>query len=101
MSSGMRRKTIAVEVTLPADGRAFAALADDLSPESVSIQTFHAIVPGTEVVVQIALPEGLTRCEGTVTDVGGGRVTIAFDAVAPADRARIARASGFPSSATA
>ena len=101
MSSGTRRKTIAVEVTLPSEGRTFAALATDLSPEAVSIQTFHPIAVGAEVVVQVALPEGLARCEGTVTGADGGRVTIAFDAVAPGDRARIARASGFPSSATA
>jgi hypothetical protein len=97
----MRRKMIAVEVMLPTEGRTFAALARDLSPEAVSVQTFHTLPIGTEVIVQIALPDGIARCEGTVQHVEPGDVTIAFDAVAPADRARIARAAGFPASATA
>jgi hypothetical protein len=97
----MRRKMIAVEVLLPVEGRTFAALAQHLTPEAVAVQTFHAIPPGTEVVVQIALPDGVARCEGTVQRADPGFLTIAFDAVSPTDRARIARAVGFLSSATA
>jgi hypothetical protein len=104
MSSGVRRRMIAVEVTWrpsSAESATFAALANDLTPEAVSVQTFHAIPVGTEVLVQIALPDGIARCEGTVHRAEAGTLTIGFDAVAPADRARIARAAGFASSATA
>jgi hypothetical protein len=101
MSSGTRRKMIAVEVILPAEGRIFAALAQHLSPEAVTVQTFHAIPLGSEVIVQIALPDGVARCEGSVQRTDPGRLTIAFDAASPTDRARIARAVGFVSSATA
>jgi hypothetical protein len=101
MSSGLRRKTIAVEVMLPGEGRTFAALANYLTPETVSVQTFQAIPVGTEVIIQIALPDGIAHCEGRVQHAEGGHLTISFDAVSPVDRARIARAAGFPSSATA
>jgi hypothetical protein len=92
---------IAVEVMIPAEGRTFAALATHLSPEAVSVQTFQTIPVGGEVIVQIALPDGIAYCEGTIHRADPGGLTITFDAVSPADRARIARATGFASSATA
>ena len=89
---------IGVEVRVPAEERSFAALASHLSPDDVFITSFQPMREGTEVIVEIALPDGALRAEGTVTTPPPGRGTagfvIAFDALAPADRTRLEVACG-------
>jgi hypothetical protein len=74
---------IAVEVTVLEEALVFAAVVTELTPETVTLQTFHAIPVGTEVIVQVALPDGLTRCYGTVQCAVPTGLTIALGEVPP------------------
>ena len=98
-SSGTRQKmsALAVEVRIPSEGRAFGALAGRLTLDGVFVSTFHSVREGSEVIVEIALPGGSVRAEGTVTRMavaGGAGFSVVFDELAAADRARIQVAIG-------
>ncbi len=105
-SSGTRSKSsaLAVEVRVPHEGRAFAALANGLTVEGVFVSTFHSVREGTSVQVELTLPGGALSVHGTVSRapmVGGAGFAVVFDDLAPAERARILAATGNVTYATA
>jgi hypothetical protein len=95
-NSGIVLKPLMVgaEIRVPAEGRAFAALASDVSAEGVFVATFHEVAEDTEVIVELSLPDGPLRAEGVVqrADERRGRVgfSILFEALTPSDAARFA-----------
>ncbi len=106
--SGARPKStaLAVEVRIPAEGRAFAALANQLSLEAVFVSTFHNVREGASVIVELTLPNGTARAEGTVARVcdpktGAAGFSVAFNRIARQDHERIAEAVGSRNAMTA
>jgi hypothetical protein len=53
-----RAPAIAVEVSVPAFGIWFAAIAATVRPDGIFLSTFQEVPSGTRVEVEIALPEG-------------------------------------------
>jgi len=104
-SSGTRPKSsaLAVEVRVPHEGRAFAALAGKLGTEGVFVSTFHSVREGTSVVVELTLPDGALLVHGTVARapiVGSAGFAVVFDDLPPESRARILAASAHLTHAT-
>jgi hypothetical protein len=106
-SSGTRPKSsaLAVEVRVPQQGRAFAALANKLTVESVFVSTFHTVPEGTSVVVEMPLAgDGPVVVVGQVLRapmVGAAGFAVMFHNVSPGDRARILAAAGATTEALA
>ncbi len=105
-SSGTRSRSsaLAVEVQVPHEGRAFAALAGKLAAEGLFVSTFHSVREGTSVLLELTLPDGPLRVHGVVGRppmVGAAGFAVAFDALAPEGRARILAATGLATRATA
>jgi hypothetical protein len=103
-SSGTRPKSsaLAVEVRIPQEGRAFAALAGKLATEGVFVSTFHGVREGTSVVVELTLPDGALLVHGIVGRapiVGAAGFAVVFDDLPPESRARILAATGSVASA--
>jgi hypothetical protein len=102
--SGTRNKAsaLAVEVRIPEEGRAFAALAAHLTTGGVFVSTFHAVSRGAHVALEIALPGGEVRATGTVREIadvrasgdGGAGFRVTFDGLRTEDVARIEAFAG-------
>jgi hypothetical protein len=104
--SGTRPKSsaLAVEVRVPHEGRAFAALASKLGTEGVFVSTFHGVREGASVMVELSLPDGPLLVHGTVARaplVGAAGFAVVFDDLPPESRARILAAAGLIARATA
>lgn len=94
MPAPRRAPAIAVEVSVPAFGLWFAAIAATVRPDGIFLSTFQEVPTGTRVDVEIALPDGApVEVAGIVGEhpLEGMGIDIAFDALAPAIRARIER----------
>jgi hypothetical protein len=104
-SSGTRPKSsaLAVEVRVPGEGRAFAALAGKLGIEGVFVSTFHGVREGTRVEVELTLPDGALLVHGAVGRapiVGAAGFAVVFGDLPPESRARILVACGHAADAT-
>lgn len=87
-----RPPAIAVEVSVPAFGIWFAAIAATVRPEGIFLTTFQEVPTGTRVEVEIALPDGDTvKVAGIVGEhpLEGIGIDIAFEDLDPDTRARI------------
>ena len=91
MPAPRRAPAIAVEVSVPAFGIWFAAIAATVRPDGIFLSTFHEVEAGTRVEVEIALPDGSVKLAGVVGEhpLEGAGIDIAFDALEPVARARI------------
>jgi hypothetical protein len=107
-TSGTRPKSVAlaVEVKVPLEGRAFAALASRLTVEGVWVSTFHSLREGTAVKVDLCLPSdagGSLHVQGQVgpkATSGGAGFWVGFHDVAPEAMARLHVAAGATRHAT-
>ncbi len=98
-SSGARLKSfaLAVEVRLPAEGRAFGALARRLTTDGVFVSTFHGVREGARVILELSLSSGPLLVNGVVARAGtatSAGFSVAFTNVPLQDLARLAAASG-------
>jgi hypothetical protein len=87
-----RASAIAVEVSVPAFGIWFAAIAATVRPKGIFLTTFQEVPTGTRVEVEIALPEGdAVKVAGVVGEhpLEGIGIDIAFEDLEPGTRARI------------
>jgi hypothetical protein len=92
MSVPSRAPAIAVEVSVPAFGIWFAAIAATLRPAGIFLSTFHELPSGTRVEVEIALPDGApVKAAGIVGEhpLAGIGIDVAFEDLDPDARARI------------
>jgi hypothetical protein len=87
-----RAPAIAVEVSVPAFGIWFAAIAATVRPDGIFLSTFQEVPSGTRVAVEIALPEGApVKVAGIVGEhpLEGMGIDIAFRELDADSRARI------------
>lgn len=87
-----RAPVIAVEVSVPAFGIWFAAIAATVRPDAMFLSTFQEVPTGTRVEVEIALPDGPpVKVAGIVGEhpLEGMGIAIAFEDVERDARARI------------
>lgn len=87
-----RAPAIAVEVSVPAFGIWFAAIAATVRTDGIFLTTFEELPSGTRVEVEIAIPEGEpVKVSGIVGQhpLEGVGIDIAFDDLASDVRARI------------
>lgn len=92
MPSPKRAPAIAVEVSVPAFGIWFAAIAATVRPDGIFLSTFQELPSGTRVEVEIALPEGApVILSGIVGEhpLEGVGIDIAFGELDDDSRARI------------
>ncbi|MBX3186175.1 MAG: hypothetical protein KF819_04135 [Labilithrix sp.] len=61
---------MAVEVRVPSLGTSFGALASSIRPEGVFLSTFQELDVGTEVIVELSLPDGPAIVDGVVIAAG-------------------------------
>lgn len=87
-----RAPAIAVEVSVPAFGIWFAAIAATVRPEGIFLSTFQEVPKGTRVEVEIALPGSTpVKVAGIVGEhpIEGIGIDIAFEELDADARARI------------
>jgi hypothetical protein len=87
-----RAPAIAVEVSVPAFGIWFAAIAATVRADGIFLSTFREVEAGTRVEVEIALPDGPpVKVAGIVGEhpLEGIGIDIAFEALDADTRARI------------
>ena len=87
-----RPAAIAVEVSVPAFGIWFAAIAATVRSDGIFLSTFREVPSGTRVEVEIALPDGdPVKVAGVVDEhpLEGIGIDISFDDLEPDVRARI------------
>lgn len=87
-----RAPAIAVEVSVPAFGIWFAAIAATVRPDGIFLSTFREVPTGTRVEVEIALPDGASvKVAGIVSEhpLEGMGIDIAFEELDGEARARI------------
>lgn len=87
-----RAPAIAVEVSVPAFGIWFAAIAATVRRDGIFLSTFQEVPTGTRVEVEIALPDGEpVKVAGVVGEhpLEGAGIDIAFEALEANARARI------------
>ena len=83
---------IAVEVSVPAFGIWFAAIAATVRSDGIFLSTFQEVPSGTRVEVEIALPDGAAvKVAGIVREhpLEGIGIDIAFEDLEPETRAQI------------
>jgi hypothetical protein len=87
-----RARAIAVEVSVPAFGIWFAAIAATVGPNGIFLTTFQEVPTGTRVEVEIALQGAeAVKVAGIVGEhpLEGIGIDIAFEDLEPVTRARI------------
>lgn len=91
-SCSPRAAAIAVEVSVPAFGIWFAAIAATVRADGIFLSTFREVPSGTRVEVEIALPEGEpVKVAGVVGEhpLEGIGIDISFDDLDSEARSRI------------
>lgn len=85
------RAAIAVEVSVPAFGIWFAAIAATVRSDGMFLSTYRELPSGTRVEVDIVLPEGPAKVSGIVREhpLEGTGIDIAWDELDGDTRARI------------
>jgi hypothetical protein len=92
MPNLQRGPAIAVEVSVPAFGIWFAAIAATVRADGIFLSTFQEVPSGTRVEVEIALPDGASvKVAGIVGEhpLEGIGIDIAFEDLERDVRARI------------
>lgn len=92
LSGATRDAVIAVEVSVPAFGIWFAAVAATVRGDRLFLSTFQEVEPGTRVDVEIALPDGEpVKAAGIAFEhpLEGSGIDISFDDLDEGTRARI------------
>lgn len=86
-----RATAIAVEVSVPAFGIWFAALAATVGPDGLFLSTYQEVPKGTRVDVEVALPSGPVVVSGVVAEhpIDGVGIAIAFEDLDAAARDRL------------
>ena len=92
-----RPQVIAVEARLPGDGSWFAAVAVSLHTDGLVLSTFRELSAGTELILELALPDGALTIDGVVAEHEGPGMRVALSTLDGEARERIDAYAG-PSS---
>lgn len=84
-----RPQVIAVEARLPKDGSWFAAVAVSLHTDGLVLSTFRELSAGTELILELALPNGALTIDGVVAEHEQPGMRVAFSKLEGDARERI------------